>query len=194
MEKPIKLSDYDVNLFNTRLKETFGIDTITSDPIWRIVWSEDQFEMRHGTYDDITPSGIYLRTVTEVREAPKYRQWIKERYVLERLVVIPESSMPELPATKVSYEPIFVFNDGRGDYLPPNLEVAFITIWTIYDAQYGTKNLARYKDSFDAHSEDFEVRMKRIEEMTNYMYGEGSSFSSGIRTGETVHMPSNYKG
>src|SRR5689334_9373374 len=92
-----------IEVLNSRLVDHFGIDTVTGDAIWRIVFSEDQFEKRLGTYDDITKGGIYLRTVTEVREVPKYRQWIHKKYILERLVLVPETNLPELPCLKQSY-------------------------------------------------------------------------------------------
>ena len=86
-----------VDSINKQLVDHFGTDTITGLAMWRVVFSEDQFEKRLGTYDDFTPSGIYLRTVTEVREVPKYRQWIKRKYVLENLVLIPDINKKELP-------------------------------------------------------------------------------------------------
>ncbi len=69
----------EVDRINNQLKDLFGIDTVTGLQIFRIVYSEDQLEKRYGTYDDYTKGGLYIRTVTEVREVPKYRQWIQKR-------------------------------------------------------------------------------------------------------------------
>lgn len=174
-----------IESINHQLIDLFGIDTLTGLPIWRIVWSQDQFEKRLGTYDDITESGIYLRTVTEVREVPKYRQWITEKYVLERLSIIPESNRDELPATKLSYEPIFVFQDVNDNYLPPKLEVAKFTIDCIYAAQ-GKSSMAKYKDETTTP----EAIQKRIDDIQEYLYGDESSITDALRSHEAVFLSS----
>jgi hypothetical protein len=171
----------------------FGIDTVTGDPIWRVVWSEDQFEKRHGTYDDITPGGLYLRTVTGVRLVPKYRQWIEKKYVLERLVVVPEENMPELPATKVSYEPIYVFENGDGNYLPPKFIAAKFVIDTIYATQYGTKNLRKYVDEENTQEAAIALKDKRVSEIEEALWGDQSSFGGSIVHGEAVVVPRNFE-
>jgi hypothetical protein len=178
---------------NNQLLDLFGIDTISGEPIWRVVFSEEQFEKRHGTYDDYTPNGLFIRTVTEVREVPKYRQWVQEKYVLERLVVIPAIDMPELPVTKTSYEPIFVFQDGNDNYLPPKLEIAKFVIDSIYSAQYGTKNLARYKDSETDNETHIEMKKKRVDDIIEYLYGDESGLMGTTLTGESVIVPRNFE-
>src|SRR3990167_6442773 len=111
-----------VERINKSLIDIFGKDTITGIAIWRVVYSENEFEKRFGTYNDISPAGIFLRTVTEVREVPKYRQWVQYKYILERLTLIPEISADDLPTPKLSYEPLWVFEDKFGNYLPPKLD------------------------------------------------------------------------
>ena len=184
-----------IESINQQLVYLFGIDTITGDAIWRVVFSEDQFEKRHGTYTDITPTGLYLREVTEVREVPKYRQWIKEKYVLERLVVVPEVNIKELPTSKISYEPIFVFENVKGQYLPPRLDVAKIIIDTIYAAQYGPKNhsLKKYVDDESNQENSLETKRKRIDEISEYLFGEQSSLQGTTVTGESIIVPRNYE-
>jgi hypothetical protein len=179
-----------VESINNYLIESFGIDTSTGDPIWRVVWSEDQFEHRLGTYDDITPAGLYLRTVTEVRWVPKYRQWIQKKYVLERLVVVPEQNMPELPATKMSYEPIWVFEDKDGNYLPPKWEAAKFVIDTIYAAQYSNHNLARYKDPEDSQEASLELKKQRVDKITEELYGdEIGQIGMDLLMGQAISKP-----
>lgn len=187
-----------IESINNQLIELFGIDTVTGDPIWRVVFSEDQFEKRYGEYTDYTSSGLYLSTVREVREVPKYRQWIREKYVLERLVVIPLTDMPELPTTKISYEPIFVFEGINDNYLPPKLDVAKFVIDSIYAAQYGTKNLARYKDPETDQEAHLEIRKKEIEGIMEYLYGDesnlmGQTLSRNQGGGEAVVVPNKWK-
>ena len=178
---------------NDRLKSYFGIDTISGIPIWRIVFSEDQFEKRLGTYDDITPNGLYIRTVTEVREVPKYRQWIDKKYILERLVVVPEQNQHELPTAKISYEPIWTFEDINGNYLPPKWEAAKFIIDTVYAAQYSNHNLRKYIDDEDSQEKSLELKQKRVDEIMETVWGEQSAFSDGIKSKETMMVGKVFK-
>jgi len=182
-----------IESINSQLIGLFGMDTVTGQPIWRVVWSEDQFEYRLGTYDDITPEGLFLRTVTEVRYVPKYRQWVQNKFVIERLVVIPEISREELPATKISYEPIWVFEDKYGNYLPPKLEAAKFIIDTVYAAQYSNHNLARYIDPDNSQEAVIENQKKRIDGLVEELFGEQSAFEGTTKTGETIIVPRNYE-
>ncbi|SRR5258706_3221684 len=183
-----------IDNINHQLADLYGIDTITGQPIWRIVWSEDQFEHRLGTYDDYTPGGIYLRTVTEVRYVPKYSQWIQEKYVLERMVVVPETSRADLPATKVSYEPLFPFEGNAGQYLPPKLSVAQFVIDNVLAAQ-GIGSLAKYKDPMsDLSTQDqIEAKAKEIDTLQKELFGNETRTGDSIAHGEAIIVPSNYK-
>lgn len=184
----------DIESINKQLKELFGVDTVTGDVIWRVVWSEDQFEKRYGTYDDFVPgTKIFLRTVTETREVPKYRQWIHEKYVLERLVAVPEVNLIDLPTTKMSYEPLWVFEDKNGNYLPPKIEACQFIINTVYAAQYGTKNLKKYHDPESSQEAELETRRKRIDGIIDELFGEQSSLQGTTKTGESIIVPRNYE-
>lgn len=182
-----------IESINQHLIDMFGIDTITGQPIWRVVWSEDQFEYRLGTYDDYSDGGIYLRTVTEVRWVPKYRQWVPEKYVLERLVVVPVMNSDEIPDTKVSYEPLYVFEDKNGNYLPPKFEACEFVIKLIYSVQYGDKSVARYKDPEDSVEASLEIKRKRIDKIQEELFGDESGLLGTTITGETIIVPQNYK-
>lgn len=175
-----------IESLNKQLIYLFGIDTVNGGAIWRIVWSEDQFEKRLGTYDDITPAGLYLRTVTEVREVPKYRQWIHEKYILERLVGIPETNMPELPAVRMSYEPIWTFQDKYDNYLPPRIDACQFIISTVYAAQYGTHNLKKFHDPESSQDAELETRKKRVDGIIEELFGDQSSLQGTTVTGESV--------
>ncbi len=181
-----------IKSLNNQLINLFGIDTLTGIPIWRIVFSEDQFEKRLGTYEDYA-GAIYLRTVTEVRLVPKYRQWIQEKYVLERLVVVPEVNSSDLPSSKISYEPIFVFETKDGDYLPPRIDAAKFVIDTIYAAQYSNHNLAKYKDPESTQEESIELQRQRVDELVEAIFGDSTDISEAIERKEGIFVPSNYK-
>ena len=94
-----------IDSMNRQLVDLFGIDTISGEAMWRVVWSEDQFEKR---LMDVTDEGFQL-LYPEVRLVPRYRQWIREKYVLERLTIVPEINAEELPTSKLTYESMWVF-------------------------------------------------------------------------------------
>jgi hypothetical protein len=172
-----------IDTINQQLISLFGIDTITGLAMWRVVWSEDQMEKRLMEHTD---SGITLLT-PEYREVPKYRQWITQKYVLENLVVVPEQHKKEL-GSKLSYEPIFVFQDGRDNYLPPKLEVAKLVIDTIYAAQ-GKTSLAKYKDP----DIDPELHKKKVDAIYEELYGNETSINTSMAHGEAIVVPHKQK-
>jgi len=164
-----------VELINSQLVHLFGIDSITGREIWRVVWSEDQFEKRLMYFTD---DGFQLIT-PEVRMVPRYRQWIKERWVLERLTIVPEINLSDLPSEKLSYEPMWVFETQRGDYLPPKLDAAKIVVDSIY-AALGKKSMAKYKDP-DSKQEDAIANQKqRIDEIAADLFGNESPVGDAL--------------
>jgi hypothetical protein len=177
-----------IKSLNLQLINEYGIDSITGRAIWRIVFSEDQYEKRLGTYDDYTPGGIYIRTVTEVREVPKYKQWIHEKYLLERLVIVPEQNQDELPVSKLSYEPIFVFENRGGEYLPPKFEICKIVVDTIYAAQ-GKKSLAKYKDPEANKEESLALRRMRIDNIMEELFGDETDIGDALTYKEGIIVP-----
>lgn len=170
-----------IESINNQLISLFGIDTVTGDPIWRVVWSEDQYEKRLMDVDD---KGNELLQ-PEVRLVPKYRQWIIEKYVLERLVVIPEVNREELADKKISYEPIFPFRDKNGNALPPRIDVCKIVIDTIYAAM-GKSSLAKYKSGTE---KELIERQASIKEIQDYLYGNESDVTDHLRYKTGVIVP-----
>ena len=179
-----------IERINKLLLENFGKHD-DGQAIWRVVWSEDQFEHRLGDYDDYDRSGNFLRSVREVRYVPKYRQWIPEKYVLERLVVIPVANLPELPAaSKLSYEPIFPFEDKNGNALPPKFQACKFVIDTIYAAMNENHNLAKYKDTITMESEAAD-KEKRIKEYEEILFGDESGLKGTTHnaSGNSIIVP-----
>lgn len=184
-----------LHVLNRRLKDHFGSDTSTGQPLWRVSWSEDQFEDRLGTYDDYDSSGtIWLRTITEVRRVPKYRQWLKDLYVLEHLVAVPFTNMMDLPDAKVSYEPLFPFWDKDGNYLPPKWEVCEFVISLVESAR-GNNNMVRYTDGINSR-EDWEAAKKaRVDSMIEYLGGDESGLMGQTigASGSGIIVPQSYE-
>ena len=164
---------------NRQLVDLFGIDTITGKPIFRIVWSEDQFEKRLTSFTDEGLALLY----PEVRLLPKYRQWIQNKYVLERLCVVPEINQDEIPTDKLSYEPIWVFEKKDGVAIPPTLWASKFVIDSLYAAM-GKKSLRKYIDD-EAKNPD-EHKEKRLKEYEEQLFGDESSLLGRTITGEAV--------
>src|SRR5262245_39183754 len=61
-------------------------------PIYRIVWSDTQLEMRRGKYSEFYGDHIFIREVEEVREVKKYWYYIKPCWVFEKLIFAPSSA------------------------------------------------------------------------------------------------------
>ena len=176
------LSTFDLEIINRALINRFGINTDTTDPMYRIVFSDDQFEKRLTKYTD---SGVEL-LLPEVRLLPKYKQWIKHKYVLENLVVVPEFQRAELAGAKLSYEPLFVFEDDAGNPLPPKVEVATFVIEQVLAAKANRNPIPKY-------TEDPEKASKELKEIEDYLHGNETSVTDALAFGTGVVVPSNYK-
>jgi len=133
----------EIDLLNVQLDDIYG--RLSDRPSWRIVWSEDQFEQRYGTYEDRTPEGFFIREVTERRNVPKYRQWVHLKWVLERLLVVPDED-PDHPTidSKLSYEPLWVYENDS----PPDWGSVKFVVDQVYDnmAQKNNRMGPKYKD------------------------------------------------
>ncbi len=187
-----------VETINDTLEKLFGIDTITGKPIFRVVWSDDQFENRRTEYTD---EGIKLLN-PEVRYLPKYRQYIQARYILERLVLVPFANMNDLPTMKQSYEPLWVFQAGNGEALPPRIDACKLVIDTLLAAT-GKSPLAKaaeLKNPEDPNApikskeELYEHRKKEIDDLQNQLFGEESGLEGSTikESGNAIIVPDNY--
>lgn len=133
-----------IDTINNQLRSIYSIDIASGKPIFRIIWSNDELETRVGTWTDFDASNNPIRTVTEGRLVPKYIQ-DKDRYILERLVAVPDQNLDELGGAKVSYEPLWVFkNVDSGEYLAPRIDICQFIINTVLEAVHRPKGFARY--------------------------------------------------
>lgn len=190
----------EVEVINQRLVDFYGIDTFSSNPIFRVVWSNDQFEKRLMEYTD---GGIAL-LYPEVREVPKYRNWNPNRYILERLVIVPEEQQKELAGLKVSYEPLYTYEDGRGNYLPPKLEATKFIIDSVLSAQAvhkafitGNESIdrltTRYSDPENTQEAAMAAKTARINNIIDELGGDESSLmGSTIDCGSASFVPQNF--
>lgn len=194
---PIKWTNDQVENFNQALTDLFGIDTSSGQAMWRIVWSDDEYEMRETQY---TPEGLLLLSPV-TRLLPKYKQYIQARYVLEHLVIVPESNKDELLGLKKSYEPIWTFEDKSGNYLPPHIEACKLIINTVIDAmalardgRSKSKSFRKYYDEEYSQEASIEAKRKRVDEITEYLFGEQSGLAgTTVNCGETIIVPKNFE-
>jgi hypothetical protein len=164
---------------NKHLKDDYGcLDSIK--PNWRIVWSEDQFETR---LMDVTKDGFSLIN-PEYREVPKYRQWIQNKYVLERLVEVPYINENEL-TNKISYEPVWVFENGNGDYQPPLFRAAKFVIETVHKQAAKVVGV-KYKDPESNPKEAFEVREQRLQGLEKELFGNETTIGDSLMKDSAV--------
>jgi|SRR6266850_6694512 len=176
-----------IEIINQRLIDYFGIDTISSLPIYRIVWSEDQFEKQLTKF---TKDGLEL-LYPEVREMPKYRQWIQAKYILERLSLVPEINQDQLGA-KISYEPLYVFEDKSGNALPPKWEVTQFAIDCV-NAAMGKGTLHKYIDPENTQEAHMQAKMERVEKIEEEMFGNETDVTDALRYKSGIIVPSNYE-
>ena len=177
---------------NQYLEDNFGIDTDSFKSIFRVVFSDEQFEKRSTKFTD---TGIELLEF-EVRELPKY-PWIDGCYVLERLVVVPDVNLKELAGLKKSYEPLWVFRDAQGFPVPPTILGCKFIIDALY-AALGKKSMANYKDDIPAITnpqEAYEVRKKEIDQLEIELFGDESSLGQETinESGSAIIVPGNYE-
>ncbi len=164
-----------LQVLNKRLIDYYGT-AWNGMPIYRIVWSEDQMEMRQMTHSD---AGVLL-LFPEVREVPKYRHYIHNKFLLEKLVELNEQAQSELKQ-KISYEPLWVYTDANDNALPPKWEVTEFVIQTV-NAALGKSNLAKYIDPGDSS----EMKNERVKKLEEEMFGNETEVGDALAYGDGV--------
>lgn len=173
-----------IETLNRRLVDEFGADSDTNQPMFRIVWANDQLEKRLTEYTEKGTALLYP-IVMEMKKYP----YLKDTYVLEQLVVVPEMNMKELPASKLSYEPIWAYRDGDDNPLPPIWPATKFVIDTLYAAM-GKKGLAKYVDS--EKNTTPEGRELRISELAQELFGNETETGDAMKYGEAIVVPNSY--
>lgn len=168
---------------NGSLRRRYGIN-FKNEPVFRVVWSDDQFEDRLGTYEDYYNDTIFLRTVTCVRRVPKY-SYVKARWILERWIAgeLMEGYHDEVPgSTGGSYEPIYVYQDANENALPLCEEVTYALISSLFTTVGKSE-----RESIDASEKD--KKEKGIREADLDVMEEASPYLAGkLHDGEAVFI------
>lgn len=168
-----------VETINKRLTDFYG-KSPDNRPNFRVVWSHDQFEKQ---YTNFTAEGLELLHKV-LREVPKYRQYIKDKYILERLCVVPEMHLDEL-GVRLSYEPLWVFEDQQGFPLPPKWEVIVILIRTLQEQMSG--HHAPYKQS-ELEGNTKEAMEEQVKGLQEALFGDDTVISDALSAGTGVSL------
>ena len=164
---------------NQRLLNNFGRSIDDGRPHYRVVWSEDQYEKRLTEYNDKGNMLIF----PEVRLVPKYKQYIRQKYILERLTVIPFGSDI---LEKVAYEPIWTFADRKGNYLPPFFDgCKFIIEYILTNVGKARTQGVKYKDDISK-----EKYIQDVEKMKNELFGNETDITDALAYGSGVALDS----
>lgn len=165
-----------LNWVNKKLAELYGKDISSELPIFRVSFSEGQYEQRKGTFRHFL-GDVFIREVTEVATVPKY-PYIRQRHVLERLMY---HNNPEL-ITNPTYEPIYVFEDKTGASLAVELWACQARISFLF----ADKPKRTEKDDI---AED-EERMKKEKALCKEILANDRPYiPTMIELGEAVSLP-----
>ncbi|MBI3334381.1 hypothetical protein HYZ97_02755 [Candidatus Pacearchaeota archaeon] len=170
-----------IESINAKLLYEYGVEISAGNlPKFRVVFSNDCYEKR---LTDRTDEGFEL-IQPEVRLLPKYKQWIHEKYILERLVpVVGETDL----VTKVSYEPAWVFQDKNGNYLPPFFDGCKFVIESIFSAIDKANTHTKYKDK-NISVEERRAELKKVEQE---LFGNETDVSDALSYGTGVVVTEN---
>lgn len=161
---------------NKKLIEHYGRSIDDGRPNFRVVWSMDQYEKR---WTKFTDTGVELLE-PEVRLLPKYRQYIRDKYILERLQpVIGETDLIE----KVVYEVVWTFGDKNGNYLPPWFEACKHIIENILMNMGARNYYAKYKDTMSK-----EEYLAQIQKMEDELFGNETDMTDDLSIGSGISM------
>lgn len=164
----------ELNDLNKKLRENFG--QFDDKPRFRLVWSEDQLEKR---LSHVTSEGLRLM-YPQMIEMPKYRHYLRDRFVLERLTEIPDFQRNEL-ATALSYEPIWVFEGKHGEPIKPNYGACKFVIETLLE---GARESIGPK-----YKEDPEAQDERIKQIEQDLWGNETTLGDALAHKQAVIKP-----
>ena len=126
-----------IDSINKSLLENYRV--LDGRPIYRVAWSDDQLEIRCGTFTDWYGPILIRQEHKAVREIKKYWYFPKPYWVLEKLSFINgykalKDIVEELvDARNGTYEPIHVFRDASDNATPVSLAVVNIILHTLHN-------------------------------------------------------------
>lgn len=169
----------EINRINKALK-SYGLNP-QGQAIFRVVWSDEQFENRKGIFEEYC-SGIYLRTVVGIEKKRKY-SYIKSRWIFEKWLSPERVYTPDLPDTvNGSYECIYVFQDKNGNSLPLDLEICQFIAYTL------SKNRDRLKEK-NLIEDELQRKEKKLDQLDVDILDDASPLmATQLHIGEAISM------
>lgn len=172
-ERVKKSLDPEANYINSQLAKNYGFSD-NGRQIFRVVWSENVSETRESEFDCFA-GDIYIGTSRSVRRTKKY-SYLNDKWILEKLVYNPTH---EIKGSEFgNYEPIYVFQDGKGNFLPLNRRVVEIILDSLLNGSPWKKS--------DWESWDSKRREREEELFFSIIDNESNPFLSALHAGETV--------
>lgn len=150
-----------VESINKWLAKVGGINP-HSLPIFQLVFSKNQTEIRLGTFRDFTPAGLFVREVTEVRRVPKYDFlaapcWVLERWIPPEFV---QNSDELVTWRSGTYEPFWCFLDKKERPIDPSPSAIQFIIHQTFNPKHITPEQRRGMVEME-----FESEVSQIAEM-----------------------------
>ena len=174
-----------IEALNQRLIDYYGLDTSTGQAMFRIVFANYESEQRL-VYE--TESGVELLfpMVMEVKKYP----YLKDMYVLERLVAVPDEQKKDLPARNC-----LMSQCGHTEVMIISHYILFgrlrSSLWTALYAALGKKSMRKYVD--DEKNTTEEGRQQRIAELHAELFENETPTGDALRYKEGIVVPRNYE-
>lgn len=175
-----KIPQEDLDILNKRLVDIYGI-SFNDLPHFRVIWSDDELELRQMNYTD---DGRFLLPQPVVKQVPKYKQWVQHKYILEGLKEIPQYTETDL-VSKLSYEPVWVFEDKHGNALFPKWEAIHFVLDALQ--QSARAGYTKYKDP--EVNETLEQKKIRIDGIVEELFGNETDTGTALAHKEAVVVP-----
>ena len=170
-----------LEIINKRLLDYYGSESDL--PNWRVSWSPDQWEHRHGYFEDRTTDGFFIRAVTETRWVPKY-DYFAPKWILEFLREVTPDVQLEIPENKLSYECAYAFPYHKGEPLMPIWPALRVVIDQIHDRAGVTG--PRYQDPLSDPKIAAEVKEARLRELEEELFGDETDVGDALAYHEGV--------
>jgi len=176
----------DLHLINARLRDIYGTDLL-KQPIYRVVWSDDQIEKRFSTFRDfLEGTDIFLREVTEVRECRKYRDYPKQ-YILEKQFFNQHNkeilANDSFDFARTTYEPVWAFGQEDNGLPKP-------VVWRAIELILMSINNPKKLTPSQMSDSEFEQAKKDellFQDLLN-KHVKNDSLHSAIKDGDTIML------
>jgi len=151
---------------------------LTDQPLFRLVWSDNQLEHRRITAG---------KDLGQILIKPKY-WWVKSRWVFEQWYPPDIVQHEDLPFTRQgSYEPLYVFEDKHGNPLALNKRVIEFMVNHILDKPKSSDMLIK-----STLEEEQAIKEKEDDLDIDRYFDTSSDIMSNLHFGEGIIVPSNY--